>query len=208
MKLVIVGATGPAGRELVRQALDAGYEVTAIARRPEEAGLPPQVRVVKGDVMKPETLGPALAGSDAVASVLGSKLSRQPTTLLSQGTRNLVEAMKQAGVKRLVCVTGIGAGDSKGHGGFVYDKIIQPLLLNEIYKDKTRQEEVVRASGLAWTIVRPAQLTNGPKTGKFRTLTDLKGVTATKISRADVAGYILSIIGEAKTQGQTVLMTY
>lgn len=208
MKILVIGATGPLGREVVSQALAAGHEVTALARRPDQAGLPQGVRVLPGDVTRPDTLGSAIAGHDAVVSVLGSKLSRKPTTLLSQGTRNVVDAMTRAGVKRLVCVTGIGAGDSKGHGGFVYDKIIQPLLLNEIYKDKTRQEEVVRASGLAWTIVRPAQLTNGPKAGSFRTLTDLKGVTATKISRADVAAYILSIIGEAKTLGQAVLMTY
>src|SRR5436305_1164889 len=84
--------------------------------------------------------GSAVAGHDVVISSLGSKLSRKPTTLLSDGTRNVVGAMKAAGVPRLICITGIGAGDSRGHGGFLYDRLILPLLLAEIYEDKTRQE--------------------------------------------------------------------
>ena len=208
MKLAIVGATGPTGRELVQQALAAGHVVTAGVRSPKTANLPTNVRLVEADVTRASSLAPLVTGQDAVLCALGSKISRKPTTLLSGGTKNLVGAMTSAGVRRLVCITGIGAGDSKGHGGFLYDHIIQPLLLSEIYKDKTRQEEVIRRSGLEWTIVRPAMLTNGPATGKFREIIDISGVTAKKISRSDVAAYVLRAVAAPQTVGTTVLITY
>lgn len=208
MKIAIIGATGPTGRELVQQALAAGHEVTAAVRTPSTASLPEGVRVMQADVTRASTLTTVVAGQDAVICALGSKLSRKPTTLLSGGTRNLVDAMRAANVRRLVCITGIGAGDSKGHGGFVYDRIIQPLLLKEIYLDKDRQEDVVRASGLDWTIVRPATLTNGPKTGKYREIKDIAGVTAKKISRSDVAAYMLTNLSNPSVSRATVLLTY
>lgn len=208
MNLAVIGATGPTGREIVNQAIAAGHTVTAAVRSPQTANLPKEVRVMQADVTHASSLLPLVTGQDAVLCALGSKLSRKPTTLLSGGTRNLVGAMMSANVRRLVCITGIGAGDSKGHGGFLYDRILQPLLLNEIYKDKTRQEDVVRASGLDWTIVRPAMLTSGPKTGRFREIQDLAGVTAKKISRADVAAYILASVADVKTHRSTILITY
>ncbi len=208
MKIAVIGATGPTGRELVRQAITAGHTVTAAVRKPDAAALPAGVKLAKADVTDPASLGTLVAGQDAVISSLGSKLSRKPTTLLSGGTTHVVAAMRSAGVRRFVCITGIGAGDSKGHGGFLYDRIIQPLLLSEVYKDKTRQEAVVEQSGLDWTIVRPALLTNGPHTGAFRVLTDLTGVTAGKVSRADVAAYIIENLAAQATYHSTVLLSY
>lgn len=208
MNIAIIGATGATGRERVNQAIAAGHSVTAMARDPGAAGLPAAAKVVKADVTDPASLVPLVAGQDVVISSLGSKLSRKPTTLLSAGTKNVVAAMQSAGVRRFVCITGIGAGDSKGHGGFLYDRIIQPLLLNEIYKDKTRQETIVVQSGLDWTIVRPAMLTNGLLTGNFRKLTDLRGVTAGKVSRADVAAYNIESLEDPTTYRSTVLLTY
>lgn len=208
MKLAIIGATGPTGRELVQQALAAGHAVTAGVRSPQAADLPKDARVVEADVTRAPSLLPLVTGQDAVLCALGSKLSRKPTTLLSGGTKNLVGAMADARVSRLVCITGIGAGDSMGHGGFLYDRIIQPLLLKEIYNDKTRQEAVVRESGLDWTIVRPAMLTNGPKTDAIREFRELAGVRAKKISRADVAAFILGSLSDPGTIRSTVLISY
>jgi hypothetical protein len=105
---------------------------------------------------------------------------------------------------RLVCITGVGAGDSRGHGGFFYDRIFQPLMLNEVYKDKDRQEAVVRESGLVWTLIRPGILTNGPRTGRFRELQDLSGITLGKIARADVAGYILEHVKDERCYKKTL----
>lgn len=129
----------------------------------------------------------------------------KPVTVFSEGTRNVLAAMRRHGVRRLVAVTGIGAADSKGHGGFFYDRLFNPLLLKTIYEDKDRQEALIRASGLDWTIVRPP---NGPLTGVYRVLTDLTGVTAAKISRADVAHFILEELTANRYLGQTPLLTY
>lgn len=207
MKILIIGATGPQGLELAAQGIAAGHEITAGVRRPDAAGLPNGIKTSRLDVTDSASLLAAVTGQDAVINSLGSKLSRKPTTLLSEGTRKLIAAMKEAHVRRLVCITGIGAGDSKGHGGFLYDRIIQPLLLDEIYKDKTRQEEVVRASGLDWTLVRPGALTNGPKTSQVTAYTDLTGVTIGNISRADVAAFIYEKIGEQTSFGKTFTLT-
>jgi putative NADH-flavin reductase len=210
MNVLVIGATGPLGQEIVASALAAKHSVTALARDPAKTSFPAEVQVARGDVLNRGSLTGAVRGQNAVISSLGSKLSLKPTTLLSEGTRNVVDAMRQAGVRRLICITGIGAGDSQGHGGVVYDHIIQPLLLNQIYKDKTRQEAVVRESGLDWTIVRPAQLTNGPArgAGAYRVLTDLGGVTATKIARKDVSAFTVDLLVTPKHLHEAVLVTY
>ena len=182
--------------------------MTAVARRPEAAGLPTGIRVVRGDVMDAASMAAAVVGQEAVISSLGSKIDRKPTTVFSAGTTNLIAGMRMAGVRRRVCITGIGAGDSRGHGGFLYDRIIQPLLLNEIYRDKDRQEAIVRESGLEWTLVRPGTLTNGPRRGSFRELTSVEGITVGKISRADVAVSILNHLEDAGSYGQTLTLCY
>jgi putative NADH-flavin reductase len=128
--------------------------------------------------------------------------------VFSQGTRNVLEAMHQQGVRRLICITGIGAGDSKGHGGFLCDRLFKPLLLKTIYEDKDRQESLIQNSEVDWTIIRPGFLTNGPLTKKYRAITDLRGVTAGKTSRADVAHFILEELAANRYLGQTPLLTY
>ena len=208
MNVLVIGATGPTGREIVRQGVALGHAVTAVVRHPETAALPQGVHVLGGDVMNAESLVEAVRGQEVVLNSLGSKIDRNPTTLFSQGTRNLLAAMNQNSVRRLLCITGVGAGDSRGHGGFLYDRIFQPLLLKEIYLDKDRQEAIVRESGVDWTLVRPGTLTNGPKTGQFRVLSELTGITVGKIARADVAQYLLDHLQDPATFGKTVNLTY
>ncbi len=208
MRIAIIGATGPQGLELVKQAAAQGHDVTAVVRRPGATAFPSGVNEVQGDVRDAASLQKALAGQEAVLCSLGAKLSREPTTLFSDGTRNLLAAMSANGVKRLLCITGVGAGDSRGHGGFFYDRIFQPLMLKEIYRDKDRQEEILRRSQADWTLVRPAALTNGPATGKYRALTNLTGITVGKISRADVAAFLLEHVADAGSVGQTYNLTY
>jgi putative NADH-flavin reductase len=146
---------------------------------------------------------------DAVISSLGTrKLSLEPVRLLSEGTKNLVRVMEQHAVKRLICITGLGAGDSKGHGGFVYDGLILPWILRRIYDDKDRQETEIRQSNLDWTIVRPAALTDDPAKGDYRVMTDLTGVTAGKISRSDVADFVIEQLTSNRYLYQTPLISY
>ena len=99
------------------------------------------------------------------------RLIFEGTRLFSESTRILVDGMKAAGVKRLITVTGLGAGDSRGHGGLLYDAVVFPLLLKRVYDDKDVQEWIVRSSGLDWTIVRPGLLKDSPATGRYRVLT-------------------------------------
>ena len=192
-KLLIVGATGPTGREVLKEASLGGISVRSLARTPSALdGVTGAGEVVQGDVLDPSSLVKASQGVDAIICVLGARAGFGVTTLVSTGTANLIEAAKTNSVKRLVVVTGMGAGDSRGHGGWLYDRILLPLLLRQLYADKDRQEALITDSGLDWTIVRPAFLTNGPRTTTFRALDKLQPDTLlTKISRADVAQYLV-----------------
>jgi putative NADH-flavin reductase len=162
--------------------------------------------VILGDILDPSSVDEVVKGQEAVCIVIGIPPTRKPVNVFSQGALNVVDAMKKSGVNRLVCVTGIGAGNSRGHGGFLYDHIVQPLLLKTNYADKEKLEEIVRASGLAWTVVRPGFLTNGPRTGRYRVISDMTGITASKISRSDVADYLLKEIKTGAGVGKTVFI--
>lgn len=206
-KILLIGSTGPLGVEILRQATEVGVALKAMVRKPSGSTTTDLHQTVVGDVMLPSTLEAALTGVNTVLCVLGTPLTREPVTLLSDGTSNLVAAMKRAGATRLLCITGMGAGDSRGHGGFFYDHLILPYLLGEIYKDKDRQESVVRKSGLDWSIIRPARLTNGARNLQYRELVDLNHQKLGSISRADVAHFLLRELKVAKYVKQTVNLT-
>lgn len=209
MKVLIIGATGGTGRQLVKQALTAGHAVTVLARNPEKIrARHERLRVLQGDILDFDSLDVAVAGQEAVLSSLGTKSVLWPVIIFSEGTTNLLKAMTQHDVRRLICITGIGAGDSRGHGGFFYDKIILPLFLKRIYRDKDKQEELIRKSDRDWIIVRPGYLTNGPSKGNYRVLTDLTGVTVGRISRADAAAFMLAQLHSDRYLHQTPVVTY
>lgn len=208
MRILVVGGTGGTGREIVRQAAEAGHIVTVLARDTESAGRALSgARIVGGDILDRAAAELAVDGQEAVACSLGSGITLSRMTMLSEGTRRLVAAMTTKGVRRLVCITGVGAGDSRGHGGFVYDWFIRPTVLHQVYEDKDRQEAVVRSSGLDWVIVRPAMLTNGPLTGRYRALTDLTGVHGGKVARADLADFVVKQLADDQFLGKTPFLT-
>jgi len=150
-----------------------------------------------------------MAGQGAVICCLGTGVTFKHVTLFSDGTRNLLSAMHTHGVRTIVCVTGIGAGDSRSHGGFLYDQIIEPTLLHTIYLDKDRQETLLRDSDRDWVIVRPGIMTHREATGKYRVLLDLTGITVGKIGRADVATFVpLRQLNSDEFLHQTPLLTY
>jgi putative NADH-flavin reductase len=191
-KILVLGATGGTGRLIVGQALARGHQVTAVVRSPEKAGELKGAKLIVGDVRDEKALREALKGQDAVVSALGTPASPfREVTLLSTATRALVNAMKAEHVSRLVLITGIGAGDSAGHGGFLFDNVIFPLLLKNVYADKNRQEAIVRDSGLDWVLVRPSVLNHKPGHGSIRALTDLSDFHGGSISREDVATFVL-----------------
>ena len=191
-RILVLGATGGTGRLIVKQALAKGYEVTALVRSPEKAADLKGTKLVVGDARNESDLRKALKGQDAVISALGTPASPfKEVTLLSTATRALVGAMKAENVSRLVTITGMGAGDSVGHGGFAFDRLIFPLLLRKVYADKNRQEAIIRESGLDWVLVRPAVLNDKPGHGAVRTLEELSSFHGGTISREDVASFVL-----------------
>jgi putative NADH-flavin reductase len=210
-KLLIIGASRGIGLETVRAALRANHRVRALAR--SAASMPIQdanLDTVSGDALDRDTIRDALQDVDVVIQTLGVNFAPtlifEGTTLFSDSTRILVDAMKVAGVKRLIAVTGLGAGDSRGHGGLMYDAVIFPLLLKRVYDDKDVQEWIVRSSGLDWTIVRPGLLTNRPATGRYRVLTASKDWQFGAISRSDVADFLVQQINDRTLVGTTPLL--
>ena len=115
--------------------------------------------------------------------------------------------MDKHGVRRLVCITGVGVADSKGHVGFLYDRIILPFVLKNVYEDKERQEEAIKRSDLDWVIVRPARLTDEPAKGEYGVF--LGGsYTAKTISRADVAAFMLAQLTDDTYVRKTPVISY
>ena len=192
MKLIIFGSTGGTGGHLVRQALENGHDVTAFARSPEKLRLDHQrLRQFKGDVLDLVSIEQATQGQDAVLCSLGAPAMNKKE-LRSNGTKNIIYAMEKMGVRRFICQSGLGCGDSHSLLPFHYKYLIFPLMLRYVYADHEIQEKVIRKSKLEWTIIRPAALTNGNRTNSY-----WHGFEATdklltmKISRADVAGFML-----------------
>jgi putative NADH-flavin reductase len=209
MKIAIIGASRGTGYELLKIALDEGHAVTALLRNPAKLNISDaRLRIVKGDIVDPASTAVATAGHDAVCVCIGIPPTRKPVNVFSRGIGNVLAAMGRGSQQKLVVVTGIGAGNSKGHGGFFYDRVINPLLLGTIYADKDRQEAMIRASDAQWLIVRPGFLTDGPRTGKYRAIEDLTNVIAGNISRRDVADFVLKQLATPTYFGKTPLLTY
>jgi uncharacterized protein YbjT (DUF2867 family) len=209
--VLVIGASRGIGLETVKRALGVGHRVRAFARGAGAIALEaPTLEKIAGDALTGAAIIEALSGADVVIQSLGASHGPQAilsgTTVFSGATRILVDAMRAAGVQRLVAVTGLGAGDSRGHGGFFYDAFVFPLVLKRIYDDKDVQEQMIKASGLEWTIVRPGLLTNGPANGQARALIERREWRAGSISRADVAEFLVQEAFERRFVGQTPLL--
>jgi putative NADH-flavin reductase len=208
-KILVLGATGGTGRLIVRQAMARGYDVTVLVRSAEKASGLKGATLIVGDARDEVILRQSLKGREAVVSALGTPASPlREVTLLSTATHALVSAMKSEQVSRLVCITGMGAGDSAGHGGFFFDNLIFPILLRKVYVDKTRQESIVRNSGLDWVLVRPSVLNDKPSRGVVRALTDLSDFHGGTISREDVAKFVLQQVESDSWLRQSPLITW
>jgi putative NADH-flavin reductase len=204
MNVLVLGATGSVGRLVVEEALTRGHRVTALVRSPTGA-LANRVRVEQGDALDPAAVSRAVAGQDAVIYVLGAGNVRR-TTLFSESTRILLKAMTDQKVHRLICVTGVGAGETKGHGGFLYDRIFFPLFTKHIYADKDVQEALIRESGLDWTTVRPAAFRARTPPGPLAVVTNVEGVTLTRISRPEVARFLVDELEQGRYVRQSVFI--
>lgn len=209
MKAIVFGATGTIGRHLVEQALAKGYQVTAFCRNPDAIELQnPNLKLVKGDVFNKKEVQHAVQGQDVVCIALGSGKKRKGN-VRSKGTQHVIDAMQMHGVKRLICQTTLGIGDSQGNLNFFWKRIMFGWFLKEVFQDHVLQEGYVRDSGLDWTIVRPAAFTDGSQTGNYR-----HGFSAheaglkLKISRADVANFMIGQFSNMQYLHQTPGLSY
>jgi len=192
-RVLIVGATGGTGRQLVTQALERGFTVTALVRNPSRLRVDHRrLTVIQGDVLDVASLEAAMQGQEAVLSALGHKRYFYPTRILSVGTSNILQAMEAHRVRRIVCETSLGIGDSAGRMGLYYTLFVIPLILPFYFWDKTRQERIIAGSKVDWVIVRPGALTNGSKRGRLRHGSGVGSLLWTvRVSRADVAEFML-----------------
>lgn len=198
LRVLVIGATGGTGRELVQQALAQGHQVTAFVRDPGKLQIEhANLRVAKGDVLDYGTVEAATRGQDAVLSALGHKRFLYPNKIQSDGMRHILRAMTACDVPRLICETALGIGNSIGRLGLPHTFFILPLLLQFYMWDKLRQEELIRASDRDWVIVRPGVLTNGPARGTYRHGPEAGNYFwPVTISRADVADFMLKQLRE------------
>ncbi len=207
MKVAIFGATGSVGRELVKQAIEAGHTVTALVRDPAKMRFDDgSVRLIQGDVLDLAAVEQAVQGQDAVVCVLGAD---RKGFIRAEGTKNIIRAMEKMDVRRLICQSTLGVGDSSGNLNFWWKYIMFGLLLRPAYADHVRQEELVKASSLDWTIVRPAAFTDGDRTGEYRHGFSADDKAATlKISRADVADFLLKQLTDDTYLRKTPALSY
>lgn len=192
MRLLVFGASGQTGLELVRQALDRRHTVTAFVRRPDP--FPPTaspIQLVHGNVADYQAVATAVLGHDAVVSALGVGIPLRHDPNVIVGVQHILRAMQEHHVRRLIYLSFIGVRDSRAAVGFILRYVARIPLRHEI-ADHEAKEALVKASELDWTIVRPPKLTNGPRTGRYRSgeqITTWKPLPL--LSRADVVDFIL-----------------
>ncbi|MFQ4142666.1 SDR family oxidoreductase [Chlorogloeopsis sp. ULAP02] len=190
MNILIFGSTGNIGRQLVKQALEQEYTVTAFARDPAKLDIKhPNLKIVQGDVMDFTSVEKAVQDQDAVLCAIGAGRNG---TIRSEGTRHIIRAMEKAGVRRLICQTTLGVGDSWGNLNFFWKYIMFGFLLRQAYADHVKQESYIKQSHLDWTIIRPGAFIDGNRTNNYRHgFPGTDKTTKLKISRADVVDFML-----------------
>ena len=197
MKVIIFGSTGPTGRQVVRQALEQGHDVTAFARSPEKIDQKHEkLQVVKGDVLDFAAVEHALQRQDAVICTLGLQ-PKDKSNLRANGTKNIIRAMEKTGIRRFICQSSYGVGDTSEMLPFLMKYLIVPFILHRAFADHEIQENYIKESQLDWIIARPAALTDGEHTGSYQHGFTADNNTVTfKISRADTADFMLKQLAD------------
>ena len=189
MKVLIFGANGKTGRTIVERAMAAGHEVTAFVRSSEQNDVP-GVKLAKGDATNRADVDAAMQGQEAVIDTIGGKTPYKDTDLESSAAATFVASMKANGVRRLIATSMLGVGASKENAPF-YERLLVATFLRGANKDKSAMEAEVAASGLDWTILRPAILTDDEATGSVQVFPEGTDDKAHKITRADVAEFMV-----------------
>jgi putative NADH-flavin reductase len=209
MNVIVFGASGRTGRLVVEQALEKGHTVTAFVRNPtafsEDAGLiraHPKLRVVAGDALDAGAVAEAIAGHQAVVCAIGPR-SKQNGGVCETSTQNIIAGMKRHDVARLLCVT-----SSSDFQGFLFEQVMKPVFLRRAYEDKERQEAQIFKSGLEWTIVRPGILRDGPRSGRYRLAVGVMPKAGWRVTRADLAEFIVRELKRADYVHQAITIAY
>jgi putative NADH-flavin reductase len=206
--VLIIGATGGTGQSLVEQALHAGYEVTAFVRNPDKIERHDRLRVVAGDAASgAPSLNQAIRGQDAVLSALGRGQTFKSDGLMRRSVPHILAAMQEHHVRRLVFTSALGVAETQQKVPLLM-RLFHRLLLGDIFADKAAGEALVRRSGLDWTIVHPAAMTNGPLTQNYRSGERLALKGWPTISRADTAHFLLSQLDDRSYIGRVVTLAY
>lgn len=206
MKLIIFGASGKTGIELVAQSLEKGHQVTGFVRRPERLPIQHErLSLFTGDVFDPAAVEQAIRGQDAVICALGAGSDLKKTNVRTTGTINIINGMRSSGVQRLVVITAMGVGES-WESLSLFNKFLFAVLLKSARDDHEAQEAAVKQSQLAWTIIRPSGLTDEPPTGRYLSGENITAKTS-RIARADVADLVLREIEEAAHIQKAVTIT-
>jgi uncharacterized protein YbjT (DUF2867 family) len=215
MRVLVIGGSRGIGRETVKAALAKGHLVTAFSRNPSALDIKnPNLRLLAGDVLDVFSLEKAVSNTDTVMCTLGLRTRQavgppfsKPSYILSTGTKNILSVMTKNQVKRFICITAIGTGDSAKQCSLL-TRLTLRYGLRWLFKEKDEQEQLIKASsGLDWTIVRPTALTNGPKKGALVD-NDLRAGLFTHVSRADVAAYMVGIIDQKPTFNKPLILSY
>jgi putative NADH-flavin reductase len=211
LNILVIGANGGIGRQTVDLALAAGHKVTALVRNPANLTLThANLEIVKGDIMRPESFERYLENKDAIISALGASEATKPTTLYSQGSRNLLNVMKKMGVRRVFFISASALEISPllpFYVRFVAKYVVQKLL-KYMYADLRIMEKLVKESDMDWTIMRPPRLTDKPVTGHYRFAVNEFLKNCLRISRADVAHFMLNNIAIKATYKTTIEIAY
>ena len=209
MKIIVFGATGKTGQKLVDQALSKNYQVTAFVRTPEKLkqGEQRNLIVVKGDVLNYNQVAAAIENQDIVFCNLGMPASDK-SYLRTDGTANIIKAMKEKKVSRFVCQTSLGFADTKEVLPWHMKYLIVPFILKNAFRDHEQQERVIEKSELDWTIVRPGNMTNGKLTGKYKHGFQPTEKIKLKISRNDVSHFMLDQIDNKQYLNKKVGISY
>jgi putative NADH-flavin reductase len=209
-KIIVFGASGGTGKQVVEQALHRGHHITAVVRNPKSITLRHErLEIIKGDVFRPDTFEKAINGKDVIISCLGIQ-KQEPTTLYSEGISNILKAMQTAGAHRIVCLSAaavIVPPKSSFLMKFVTKNILQRIFRHS-YADMLIMEKIVRESNLDWTIIRPPWLRNSRHTRIYRTTINEPLHNPSKLSRADLADYIVNHLNDERTFKALVEISY
>jgi putative NADH-flavin reductase len=207
MRILILGATGPTGQQLVKQALEKNHQVTVLVRNPEKLGMTHgNLHVVKGEVLDEATLKKAVEGTEAVLCTLGRGRSLKSFDLMTTAVTNIIAAMKSSNIDRVILLSSFGVGETFTQANF-FQKLVFRTFLKNIYSDKAKADAMLRNSPLEWTLVCPVILTNKPGTGNYKVAETLPMKGMPKISRTDVADFMLRELENRTFLRKTAVMT-